>query len=347
MIRLPFFSKPKPLFPDPREFGFVELRGGGSRLLVVPSLGGRIVELELAGRQWLWSNDVIPWGPGVDGASYVETADSGGFDECFPTVGACRVPGWVRRFGGVEFPDHGELWSQVPDVDVRTGPDGQIVECLWRGLRMPYLFRRSARVDAYGRVHLEYSVQNQTSDRMPFIWSAHPTFPLTPETRLVLQEGARLRLFTRHGIDLGEPRSEHRWPLIRGSGKVHDFVVPWEIAKKYACKLFLDMPDGLATIREGDCELRFRFRPSDVTHLGVWINKRGWTPFQDEEPYCNIALEPCIGAPDTLSDALGDWKSPAWIEAGGTRHWSLSIEASPVAVASEAGSGIQVAKEQG
>ena len=37
------------------------------------------------------------------GASYVETADSGGWDECFPTVGASPR--------AAAEPDHGELWS--------------------------------------------------------------------------------------------------------------------------------------------------------------------------------------------------------------------------------------------
>lgn len=345
MIRLPFFGKARPAFPNPRDFGYVELRGGGTRVVIVPALGGRIVELDVAGRQWLWQSDVIPAAPGVDGASYVETADSGGFDECFPTVGACRVPGWVRRFGGAELPDHGELWSQTPAIDIRTSPEGQMAQCTWTGVRLPYLFRRTARVDAQGRVTLDYSVQNQSSDRMPFIWSSHPLFPLTPDTRVVLHEGARLRLYARHGIDLGEPRSEHRWPAIRGSGKVNDFIAPWDVARKYACKLFLDTPDGVATLREGDRELRFRFNPAEITHVGLWINKRGWTPFRDEEPYCNIGLEPCIGAPDTLSEALGDWKTPAWIEGGETRHWSLAIEGSSVGIPERAAAAAQHADE--
>ena len=58
-------------------------------------------------------------GAGIDGESYVETADSGGMDDCIPTIGACRVPGWVRTFGGAELPENGELWSQVREVEVR------------------------------------------------------------------------------------------------------------------------------------------------------------------------------------------------------------------------------------
>ncbi len=334
MIRIPFFGKSRPAVPDPRDFGFVELRGGGTRLLIVPSIGGRIAELEIAGRQWLWNSDLIPWGAGVEGESYVETADFGGYDECFPTLGACRVPGWVKHFGGIELPDHGELWSQVPQVDVRTSPGGQIAELTWNGNRMPYVFKRKARVDATGRITLDYSVANTSSDRIPFIWSSFPSFSLTSETRLVLHEGARLRVFARHGLELGDPRAEHRWPVIRAMGKANDFVAPWDVAKRYACKLFVDMPDGLATLREGSQELRFRFDPQQVPHMGIWINKKGWTPFNDEEPYCNIVFGPALGAPDTLSDAMGDWKSSVWLEGGAIQRWSVVIEGSAVAVSS-------------
>jgi galactose mutarotase-like enzyme len=323
-VRLPFLDRSRRRFPTADDFGFVELRGGESRVVIVPALGGKICELHLAGRQWLWRSDVIPYTRGVDGTSYVETADSGGFDECFPTIGACRVPGWVRTFGGSEIPDHGELWSQEPSLEFRGTPEGQRVTLTWRGVRMPYRFERAIRVTPDGTVHMEYAAINEGPDRLPFIWSAHPIFPLTPETRLVLPEGARMRIFARHEIELGELRSEHRWPFVRGGGKVHDFVAPYDVARRYACKFFLDMPEGMAVLRDGDAELRVRFDTAEVPHFGVWLNKRGWTPFRREEPYQNLAFEPCIGAPDTLSEALGDWKSAAWIEPRSERRWTVS-----------------------
>jgi galactose mutarotase-like enzyme len=208
------------------------LRGGETRVVLVPSLGGKITELFMGGREWLWTSDVIPLSRGIDGMSYLESGDSGGFDECFPTVSSCRVPGWVRAFGGIELPDHGELWSQEPQLSVRTAADGQRAIFTWRGVRLPYRLQRSVRVVPDGSVQMDYVLSNDGVDRLPFIWSTHPMFPLTPETRLLLPEGARLRVFARHEIELGEVRSEHRWPYVRGSGKVHDFVVPFGVAKK-------------------------------------------------------------------------------------------------------------------
>lgn len=329
-MRLPFLSKPRPKLPTASDFGYLELRGGTSRVVVVPSLGGKITELEIGGRQWLWSSDVVPLARGIDGTSYPETGDSGGFDECFPTVSACRVPGWVRTFGGIELPDHGELWSQEPVLAVRTSPDGQRAITTWRGVRLPYFLSREVCVAPDGAVRMTYTVVNDGNERIPFLWSGHPMFPLGEQTRLVLPDGARMRVFARHEIELGEVRSEHRWPFVRGSGKVFDFTNPFAVAKRYACKLFVDMSEGWATLREGDWELAMSFDPGAVTHVGLWINKRAWTPFRREEPYQNLSFAPCVGAPDSLSDALGDWKSAAWIEAGHEKEWSVTYRAQRV-----------------
>lgn len=328
-MRLPFLRRPTPHLPAVRDFPFVELVGADTRVVVVPSLGGKIGELWLGGRQWLWHSPVIPHAPGVEGESYVETADSGGVDECFPTVGACRVPGWVRGVGGIELPDHGELWSQAPDMDVRTSKTGQIARCSWVGKRMPYRIDRAVRVDHEGVVHVSYAVINDGRERMPFVWATHPLFALTERTRVRLPDGARLRVYAQHGIDLGEPRSEHRWPFVRGGGKVHDFSVPHDVARRYACKLFIDMEEGEAALCEGDLELRIAWDPVQIPHVGLWINKRGWTPFRDQPACMNVSLQPAIGAPDTLVDALGDWKAAAWLDPEETRRWSFRLTAGP------------------
>jgi hypothetical protein len=67
-------------------FGSAELRAGTTKVVIIPALGGKIASMEMAGREWLWTSDVISQQTPIDGASYVETADSGGYDECFPTV---------------------------------------------------------------------------------------------------------------------------------------------------------------------------------------------------------------------------------------------------------------------
>jgi galactose mutarotase-like enzyme len=325
-ISLPFRRAARPTFPTAADFGYVELRGGGSRVVVIPSLGGKISEMELAGRQWLWTSDVLPYAAPTPGASYIETADTGGYDECFPTVGACRIPGWVKAFGGIELPDHGELWSQSPTLEIETTKQGQCAVTSWQGARLPYRLTRIARVAPDGDVVLDYHLANDAEDRFPFIWSSQPLFPMTPDTEVHLPEGAEMRVYGSHRISLGDHQSKHRWPFVRAAGKVMDFLKPFEVAKQYACKLFLDVPEGRgrAILRQDGVELEVDFDASSVGQFGLWLNKQGWTPFKKEAPYLNLAFEPCIGAPDTLSDALGDWKRAQWLEPGEVRSWSLT-----------------------
>ncbi len=116
----------------PEGFGTVELCGGDARVEIIPALGGKISRLWFGARQWLWHNAQLPFAEPRAGASYVLTADSGGFDECFPTVGACVLPSLVRGAYGRELPDHGELWAQRPEVAISTDPSGHRAELTWR-----------------------------------------------------------------------------------------------------------------------------------------------------------------------------------------------------------------------
>jgi galactose mutarotase-like enzyme len=317
----------------------VEIRGGTSRITCVPALGGRIVEMEIGGRQWLWRSDLIPFAAPQEGASYAETADSGGLDECFPTMAACRIPGWVRGWGGVELPEHGEAWSQVPEMEIETGPDGQAVVTTWEGRRLPYRLTRLARVAPDGSVVLTYHAVNDAADRIPFIWCTHAVLALAPDTRLLLPEGAPTRVAAAHQIEMGDGRSQHRWPFVRASGRVLDFLTPHEVAKEYACKLFLDMTEGRARVRQGRDELEVSFNVEEVPQLGLWLNKGGWSPFRRERAAPHLALEPAIGAPDALSDALGDWKRAQWLEPAEVRTWSVTWRARRVPDEELAGDG--------
>ena len=328
---MPLFGSSRLAAPPRKleDFGFVELRGGDSRVVIVPSLGGKIAQLELGGRQWLWTSDITPYALPDESASYAETADSGGYDECFPTVAACKVPTWVRGFGGAQLPDHGELWSQAPVIDVRTSPDGQKATTTWMGRRMPYRVTREVRVTPTGDVVCEYEATNTGTERVPFIWSAQPLLPLTSGTRIELPQATRLHVYAQHDISLGVGATDLRWPMVRSQGRLLDLSHPSAVAKHYACKIFLEMREGRAAVIEDGVRLELSFRVDDVPNFGLWINRGSWTPFKRGKPYQNFAFQPCIGAPDTLEEALGAWKNAHWIDAGKSRRWSLRWRAVP------------------
>lgn len=319
----------------PPTFGTVELRGGNARVVLIPALGGKISELWFGAHQWLWRNPQLPLRAPTPGASYVLTADSGGWDECFPTVGACALPSLVRGAGGRDVPDHGELWSQHPELLLTTGEGGHRAQLTWQGACLPYRFERTVVVTARGDVRCEYGATNLGELKMPFIWAAHSLLPLGGDTRLELPEGARTRVWAEHGIDLGGVGAEHRWPRMRSGGQLLDLSAPARARpEKFACKLFVDLPPGDQAVRviEGTQMLTARFTTSEVPQLALWINhgawnplpRTSWLPWRKPEPYRNLAFEPAIGAPDTLCDALGAWEGAHWLEPGETRRWTIT-----------------------
>jgi galactose mutarotase-like enzyme len=303
--------------------------------VIIPALGGKIAELWFGDRQWLWRNPQLPFRAPVAGASYVLTADSGGLDECFPTTGACALPSLVRGAGGRELPDHGELWSQRPTLTLTTGADGHRAHIVWQGECLPYRFERTVIVTPQGDVRCEYAAVNLGDQKIPFLWAAHPLLHLGPRTRLELPEGARVRVSAQHGIDLGGAAAEHRWPRLRSGGQLLDLSAPGRAWKKpFACMLHMDLPPGARALRvlEGNEQLTASVQAEDVPHLGLWINHGGWNPlprtswlpWRKPAPYLNLGFEPAIGAPGTLSDALGAWEGAHWIEAGATRRWTVT-----------------------
>ena len=291
--------------------GFIELHGGATSVRIVPAAGGRIASMVLAGREWLFTGDAEP-------------GDDTGFGESFPTAGACTLPDAAGAYAGLELPDRGELWAAPATVDVRAGEDGQSATLAWRGLRMPYLFERELCVTPAGEVVMRYAATNTGQAPMPFLWLPHPVLPLTPQTRLDLPAGARVRVYAQNGIELGGPGAEHRWPLLQRGKKTVDFSAPDAVARRYACKLFLDARAGWAAVMESGARLEVAFDPGDVPNVGLWIVRRTRLPFARRGSRPMLAIGPCIGAPDSLADALDPaWQSAHWLQPGETRRWEL------------------------
>ena len=75
---------------------------------------------------------------------------------------------------------------------------------------------------------------------------------------------------------------------------------------------------------EGTLNAKGFSRPDEVPQVGIWINRRGWAP-PGREPYANLALEPAIGAPDSLEEAVLDWRTAPSLDPGEERSWGLEV----------------------
>jgi galactose mutarotase-like enzyme len=299
-------------------FPAVALRSDEIEVVVIPTLGGKLSNLRrLRGREWLWRNEQIPLAPPLPGASYVETADSGGWDECFPTVGSCPLPGRPE----VMLPDHGELWSLPWECRVYDFAGGTAFTGTARGKILPYDFHREVILNRHEPVvRFHYRLRHLGDAPFPWIWSAHPIFNVQPGTLLTLPTVQQVR------VDAAIGRAEKKgdtlaWP----PGGNASFQFPDN--ERWAMKLFADIgPSGRAILtdpRQGE-QLEFVVPPDTVPQIGMWINCRGWAA-EGRQPYYNLALEPCIGAPDRLDEAVESWQLASLLNPGDIKEWTFEI----------------------
>jgi galactose mutarotase-like enzyme len=306
-------------------FPAIALRSEDLEVVAVPTIGMKLTHLRrLRGREWLWRSDQTPLALPRPGASYVETADSGGWDECFPTVGPSPLPG--APASTPPLPDHGELWSADWASSVYDHAEGTTLESTTRGIRLPYEFHRAVTVERGAPVvRMRYHLRHTGGAPFPWIWSAHPLFNVQPGTIVELAGVRQVKLDQVHGRDDVRRDDVVSWPGALG-GDPDRFTLPAD--GHWAVKLFGDVgPEGrmaLTDPRAGE-RLEVVVRPEEVPQVGVWINCGGWAP-GGRRPYYNLALEPCIGAPDRLADAVESWGTARTLAPGEEQRWALEVK---------------------
>jgi galactose mutarotase-like enzyme len=304
-------------------FPAVALRSAELEIIALPTLGMKLANLRrLKGREWLWRSDQIALAPPKPGASYVDTADSGGWDECFPTVGPCPVPDAAP--GTPALPDHGELWSAEWTSSVYEHAEGTTLAGSARGTGFSYEFQRQITLDTHEPIaRFRYRLRHTGDEPFPWIWSAHPLLNVQPGSVLSLPGVNQVKLDAVHGRGDLSQGDVVTWPDAIG-GTSDRFVFPKDGG--WALKGFGDLgPEGrmeLTDPRKGE-RLELVVRRDEVPQVGVWINCRGWAP-PGRTPYYNLALEPCIGAPDRL-DVARQWGTAQMFYPGDERQWSLDL----------------------
>jgi galactose mutarotase-like enzyme len=313
-------------FRQTRVSGFpaVALRSAELEVVAVPSIGMKLTNLRrLNGREWLWRSDQIPLALPEQGTSYVETADSGGWDECLPTVGPCPIPGAPENTPLL--PDHGELWSALWSSSVYDHAAGTTLVGSVEGSAFPYEFQREVILDPQQPVvRFRYWLRHGGNTPFPWIWSSHPLLNVQPGSELTLSGVTQVKIDAVHGRDDLSENDVVSWPGAIG-GNADRFTFPEKGG--WAIKLFGDLT-GESTLRLTDPrkgeQLEMVVRAAEVPQVGVWINCQGWAP-PGRKPYYNLALEPCIGAPDRLDVAVSDWRTAQILEPGEEREWSLEV----------------------
>ena len=150
----------------------VLIRAGACTVTVRPDLGGKIASILIGDRELLQA-PLRHFAPRTKTMAFDE-ADASGWDECLPSVAACRVN---TASGRVNVPDHGDLWRiDWESLDTAEKEDAEPAGVTLRGrcFSLPLTLKRSLKlIETAGGwdLDLRYTVRNESDRAVPWSWS--------------------------------------------------------------------------------------------------------------------------------------------------------------------------------
>ena len=295
----------------------VFLQNDQLRVACRPGLGAKLVSMldRRTGREWLLPSQ-------LPGGTYLQPAygadfsrfDTSGWDECFPAVAAGPHPD-----APITWPDHGELWSRPWRVEAT--PDS-LTACV-QGQAWPYTLTRRASLDGE-TLCLDYTLQNNAHRPFLHVWSAHPLLRVTPGMRIQLPGEIR-DAYVDWSSDPARPAPGgwHAWPHWTPNV---DLSTVQPTALGLAVKLyFRRLSEGRCGLVDPDSgqALILSWDLAAAPYLGLWLCYGGW-PTDGRPGHLTVALEPCSGMPDRLTDAV-QLGTSAVLPSGGTKSWSVRL----------------------
>lgn len=296
---------------------------------IAPDLGGKVASLRARGVELLQAPLRSPE-PRTHEMGF-EAGDASGWDECLPTVSACRVE---TAFGDANLPDHGDIWrlphecTQVSEREVRLA-----TTCFSLPLRLERTLMLSDTA-----LRTDYRLENTGKTDTPYAWCAHPLFTveagdivtLPPSVTQVVVEGS-------NESRLGTKGRVLTWPIAElASGVRVDLSQAEGPDRGIGDKLYTASPaEEWASIerRRAGLRVRVQFDPSLAPWLGLWLCYGGWPPGQANRQQC-VALEPCTAPADSLAEAQrGGWART--LAPGQSAHWWMNVAIEEISVSQQ------------
>jgi galactose mutarotase-like enzyme len=302
----------------------VLIRAGDCTVTVLPLFGGKIASIRIGVRELL-QQPLAPIAPRTRTMAF-DAGDASGWDECLPSVAACRVE---TEAGVAEIPDHGDLWRVAWQPMIN-----ELHSMTYRGecFSLPLRLERTLSLAAIATgwtLRSEYSVTNLSSERMPWSWSAHPLFAVDEGDRMVLPESIKsLRVEGSGGGRLGKADDAVAWPLatLANENQV-DLRIVEGPDSGIGDKLFAGPLDGsenwcaLERVSVG-LRLRVTFDAAATPYLGLWLCYGGWPERPGPKQMC-VAMEPATAPVDSLA-VTGQWSRV--LEPGDCFRWPMEVE---------------------
>ena len=301
----------------------VRLRAGDCTVTVLPQFGGKIASICVKGHELLQA-------PLAGVASRTRTmafdsSDASGWDECLPSVAACRVK---TEAGVAEIPDHGDLWRvEWEKAGIReqgtksreqgTGNREQVVSLRGGCFSLPLALERTIELTESVEgwlLQLDYSLTNVGKFQAPWSWAAHPLFAVDAGDTIELPESiTSLRIEGSGGGRLGATGDTVAWKGAKGgeaSLSLANLGVVQDLGSRVADKLFAgplaasENWCALHRLKEG-LRIRVGFDSAAMPYLGLWLCYGGWPERKGPKQMC-VAMEPATAPVDSLAQT-GEW----------------------------------------
>jgi hypothetical protein len=235
----------------------------------IPVLGGKMTRLtdRRTGREWLWRHPRMPYQQVPSTANYVAVADTGGWDECFPTVGGV-ITRW-RRGRGQPSPTMVNCGAKTPTVTWLVQDDAVVYTCVWEGLSLPYTFMRSIEIGTNASIDVLYRVKNHGDADLHWIWCAHPLVALQPDMALHTPAGTTFL----HANQQGELVSDTPESIVLSDQRVLDLTYIPDVTSAMTAELYSDvLPSGWVALQASNGRLTMRWDSAEIPQLAVFIN---------------------------------------------------------------------------
>ncbi len=265
------------------------------RATVIPTLGGRVWELEdrLRARQWIWHRERVALAPPPPTASY-DDVWAGGWEELFPN----DAPG---RFEGRDLPDHGEWWALSWSVERTEQGETALVRLSTRARVVNAVCVKEFRLPA-GAATLSVTYRIRSAEPAPFhyLFKQHLPIQVTPACRLVLPGGRVHAVDQAFGTLMPGP-GPLDWPVDCTGRGVNDLrEVPPRSTAHREFVYVSDLPAAWCGIddRQTGASLRMAYDRRVFPFVWLFLSYGGW-----RDTYTAV-LEPCTNMPKDLAEAV-------------------------------------------
>lgn len=265
------------------------------RAVVIPSLGGRVWELEdrIRGRQWLWHRPDVPLSACPAGSIY-DDVWAGGWEELYPNDAA-------GRFEGRDLPDHGEWWTLPFEIaGTETSPTVRLrLEARTTSVKAVCVKEFMLARDA-GALAVRYSIRSEETAPFHFMFKQHLPIAITPDCRLLLP-GGRVTPVDGTFSTLLPSADSFDWPQAGSAGRQVDLrVVPAPGQRLQEFVYVQDLPEGWCGVHDSAsaATLRMHYDRRHMPFVWLFLAYGGWRGLY------TVVLEPCTNMPKDLAEAV-------------------------------------------